>query len=167
MIENPSLSFRILALLLTAFLVAASSEGAARKETPSDLGHFIEAHLSQWDTDHDGSLDLAEINRHIESRSVRGREAAVMVAIYRGPLNKGRQLRVKRADLLAAAERRSFQAGVAADSRRLGKVTDEDFDKAAGRDAESDAQPTQQPTGDSGKPKQETTQARAGHGLVL
>ena len=50
------------------------------------------------------------------------------------------------------------------------QVRDADFDRAAGRDADSDAQatqnPTQQPSGDSGKSGQETTQAHATHGLV-
>ncbi len=51
------------------------------------------------------------------------------------------------------------------------QVRDEDFERAAGRDAESDApttqKPTQQPTGNSGKSRQETTQAHGSHGLVL
>ncbi len=50
------------------------------------------------------------------------------------------------------------------------QVRDEDFQRAAGRDAESDARatqnPTQQPTGDSGTSRQETTQAPENQGLV-
>ena len=50
------------------------------------------------------------------------------------------------------------------------QVRDEDFERAAKRDAEDDALPTQkttqQPTGDSGTSWQETTQAHGGHGLM-
>ena len=52
------------------------------------------------------------------------------------------------------------------------QIRDEDFQRAAGlgRDADSDARatqkPTQQPSGDSGTSRQETTQALGNHGLV-
>jgi hypothetical protein len=50
------------------------------------------------------------------------------------------------------------------------QVRDEDFERAAGRDADSDAlpaqNPTQQPTGDPGTSWQETTQALGIQGLV-
>jgi len=50
------------------------------------------------------------------------------------------------------------------------QVRDEDFDRAAGRDADSDARatqiPTQQPTGNSGTSWQETMQALGNQGLV-
>ncbi|MBN1588364.1 MAG: site-specific integrase [Pirellulales bacterium] len=50
------------------------------------------------------------------------------------------------------------------------QLRDEDFERAATRDADSDAlsthNPTQQPTGDSGTSWQETTQAHEDHGLM-
>ena len=55
-------------------------------------------------------------------------------------------------------------------ARHYLQVTDADYEAALGRDADSDAQPTrnptQQPTGDSGKCWQETTQALGNQGLV-
>ena len=55
-------------------------------------------------------------------------------------------------------------------ARHYLQVTDTDFDAALQRDADSDAQPTQNPTqqrtGDSGKLGQETTQAPGVQGLV-
>lgn len=56
-------------------------------------------------------------------------------------------------------------------ARHYLQVTDSDFDAALERDADSDARatqiPTQQPTGYSGKCRQETTQALGIKGLVL
>ena len=50
------------------------------------------------------------------------------------------------------------------------QVRDEDFDRAVQRDAKDDARATQkttqQPTGDSGTSRQETTQAHVSHGLM-
>lgn len=56
-------------------------------------------------------------------------------------------------------------------ARHYLQVTDGDYDAALVRDANSDAQPTQnptqQPTGDSGRLSQETPQAPGNQGLVL
>jgi len=56
-------------------------------------------------------------------------------------------------------------------ARHYLQVTDDDFNAALERDADSDAcatqMPTQQPMGDSGKLGQETTQAPGNQGLVL
>jgi hypothetical protein len=85
------------------------------------LSKLIETRFPRWDSNHDGSLDVQEVNAQIESVSVRGPEAALMVAIFRQLLGggKGDHSSVTRQELLQAAGDAKFAKAVQNLSRKV------------------------------------------------
>lgn len=55
---------------------------------PQPLAQVIQKGFPVWDTDHDGSLTIEEINRALANPEVRGEEAAAVAAIYRAARSK-------------------------------------------------------------------------------
>ncbi len=111
------------ALLALRLMPAAAAPGpdAARKGSEADLRPFIEEQFPRWDTNHDGVLDLQEINKAIESPAVQGLEAATIVATYRQHMDdgKGSRIRVSRDELLTLAGDRKFVKTVEGLTKKL------------------------------------------------
>lgn len=117
-----------LALLLMVMLIgyptadaAAQKKAAARTNDTSSLIEFVEVQFPQWDSNHDGILDMQEINRQIENQSVHGLEAAVIVVTFRQLLESGKSDRssLTRQELLTSAGDSKFQKAVQGAFRKL------------------------------------------------
>ncbi len=67
-------------------MLAGLSPSALADSQP--LAVVIEKGFPVWDSDHDGSLTLDEINRALANPEVRGEEAAAVAAIYRATRSK-------------------------------------------------------------------------------
>jgi hypothetical protein len=114
-----SLLFGI-ALLPAGVSAAATSARQAAAKTAS-LTTLIETQLPRWDRNHDGNLDLPEINRQIEDPSVRGLEASVLVMLFRYPLERGQGERTSLGgeELRTSARDPKFQGYVESGAKKL------------------------------------------------
>jgi hypothetical protein len=62
---------------------AAPRRAAAARKAPIDISQNIQADFQNWDSNHDGQLDLRELNAAIERPAVTGLDAAIAVAFRR------------------------------------------------------------------------------------
>ncbi len=110
------------ALLLAVMLAAHASTAVAANAKQVDLREFVEAHFPRWTGNHGDLLEREQIDRLMGNRSVEGREAAVLVTIYRHMKKEedgGDHARLTKEELLALAGDRDFQKAVGAASRKL------------------------------------------------
>jgi hypothetical protein len=107
---NISVAVIFLAVVLAG--LPAQKTACAQQEKTGTLIPFVEKHFPRWDHNHDGVLELEEVDREIENRSVHGREAAVIVQIRRHLTAKDNPPRLSRAELLALARERAFEKPV-------------------------------------------------------
>jgi Calpain family cysteine protease len=119
-----TLSVLLLMVMLIVYPIAdahAQNKSAVRMNNASSLAAFIESQFPQWDSNHDGILDMQEVNRQIENQSVRGLEAAVIVTTFRQLLDSGKSDRtsVTRQELLTSAGDSKFQTAVKGASHKL------------------------------------------------
>ena len=113
-------------LLILVLLSAIGSQGIAaqkpvetRQEKEASLFQLVDKRFAHWDHNHNGILELDEVDRVIESRSVRGREAAVIVCIRRHLTSKGKEPRLSREELLALFRDRAFVKSAEATVKQL------------------------------------------------
>ena len=120
-------------LTILALLLAPGSRIASAQKpvnTPQEkeaLNQFIDEHFARWDRNHDGVLDLDEVDRKVEDHSVRGREAAVIFRIRQHLTAKGNQPRLSRQELLSLAKDRAFDKSVEATVKQLKTIDRELF----------------------------------------
>ena len=118
----------LLALLLAAGPWTASAQKPVNQPPKQEaLEEFIDRHFARWDRNHDGILELDEVDRKVEDHAVRGREAAVIFRIRRHLTAKGSQPRISRQELLLLAKERAFQKSVEATVRHLATIDRELF----------------------------------------
>ena len=111
-----------LAALLAAVLAAQVSAALAAEAKQAGLPQFIEANFPLWNANHDGVLRREEIDRLMGNRSIQGREAAVLVTIYRQMKKDddgGENAQRTKAEVLALAGDRDFQKAVDAATKKL------------------------------------------------
>ena len=118
---RPASAFLLMFLLVTHPTrdATARNKTAAGANEAASLVQLVESRFPHWDSNSDGLLDVGEINRQIASPSIHGTEAAILVAIFRGPLQKGDRSSVTRQEILAVARDRGFQKGVEKSSAKL------------------------------------------------
>ncbi len=111
----------ILALLLATGSqgVAAAKPGETQQEKEASLIQLVDKRFTHWDHNHNGILELDEVDREVENHSVRGREAAVIVCIHRRLASKDNQPRLSREELLALIRDRTFEKSVEATVKQL------------------------------------------------
>ena len=120
-------------LTILALLLAPGSRIASAQKpvnTPQEkeaLNQFIDKHFARWDRNHDGVLELDEVDRKVEDHSVRGREAAVIFRIRQHLTAKGNQPRLSRQELLSLAKDRAFEKSVEATVKQLETIDRELF----------------------------------------
>ena len=78
----PPLIAAILLIATTITSDAAPRRAAARK-APIEIGQNIQADFQNWDSNHDGQLDLKELNAAIENPAITGLDAAIAVGFRR------------------------------------------------------------------------------------
>jgi hypothetical protein len=113
-------------LLILALLLAICSRGIAaskpvetQQEKGASLIQLVDKRFTHWDHNHNGILEIDEVDREIENRSVRGREAAVIVCIRRHLASKDHQPNLSREELLALIRDRAFENSVEAIVKKL------------------------------------------------
>jgi hypothetical protein len=74
---------KILLLTFTLFLGALASDGADRAQKDAAYRQLFASVFDQWDSNHDGVLDLKELNAAIEDPAVHGSDAAIAVFLHR------------------------------------------------------------------------------------
>ncbi len=121
-------------LLIFVVLLTLGSRGVAdpkpdetRQEQEIPLTQLIEQRFTHWDRNHNGILELEEVDREVESPSVRGREAAVIFCIRRHLTAKDSEPRISHDDLLKLADDRSFVKSVAAALKKLETIDRDPF----------------------------------------
>jgi hypothetical protein len=117
-VMNATKTPAIFALLL---VLGSGTAWAQKKANPpqEDLGHFMDGHFAGWDHNHDGFIDLAEVDRKIEDHSVLAREAAVIVRLRQQLTAKGKPSRLSRQQVLALAKDKGFQKSADGIAKRL------------------------------------------------
>ena len=92
----------ILALLLASGLMSVSAQKTAGTPPSKEvLDQFVDKHFARWDRNHDGVLELDEVERKVEDPFIRGREAAVIFRIRQHLTVKGNQPCLPREELLS------------------------------------------------------------------
>jgi hypothetical protein len=99
--------------------VVASKPVKTQQEQEAWLVQLADKRFTQWDHNHNGILELEEVDREVENHSVRGREAAVMVCLRRHLASKDNQPRLSREELLALFRDRAFEKSVEAAAKKL------------------------------------------------
>ena len=83
------------------------------------IAQVIEKNFDRWDHNHNGSLELQEVDRQVENHNVHGRQAAVIYQLRRRLAGKDAQPRIAREDLLKLAKDRGFQKAVESSLKQL------------------------------------------------
>jgi hypothetical protein len=126
----PNLRTTTLLFLLLAF--AYQSALAKKKPTHStppreSLAQVVETHFKRWDKNHDGVLDLAEVDRLIEDHTMRGRLAALVVSLRYHMTNPGNQPALPYKELLRLVDERNFARSVEQATKHLKTIDRELF----------------------------------------
>ena len=121
-------------LMILALLLATGSQGVAapkpvetQQEKEASLVQLVDKRFTHWDRNHNGIFEIDEVDREIENRAVRGREAAVIVCIRRHLASKDKQPRLSREELLTLCRDRAFEKSVAATDKQLQTIDRELF----------------------------------------
>jgi len=121
-------TFPVVAMLTALGLgIASAQKRAGSQQHEEALSQFIDRRFARWDANHDGLLDLAEVDRKVEDHSVAGREAAVIFHIRQHVTAKGNPSRLSREQLLSLAQDRGFQKSVEATVKQLATIDRELF----------------------------------------
>ena len=131
-------TFTLLAVLLTlgprsrlgAEKAGRGWAGQARPaETP--LAEVGEKHFEHWDRNHNGALDLAEVDHLIEDHSIHGRQAALRrlpaAPFDGGKDDKSSPHKLTHKELLKLVEERDFQQRVTRNAKHLETIDRELF----------------------------------------
>ncbi|HEV3341123.1 MAG TPA: C2 family cysteine protease [Pirellulales bacterium] len=124
----PNLRTTALLGMLLAFVCqdAPAEKKPTQTKPPEDLlAQVVEGHFNRWDKDHNGVLDLREVDRLIEDHTMRGRLAALVVSLRDHMTKKGNQPALPRKDLLRLVEERDFAKSVEQATKHL-KTIDRD-----------------------------------------
>ncbi len=107
--------------------VTAQKRAETQQEKEAALTQLIEKHFDQWDRNHDGNLELAEVDRQVENHNVQGRQAAVISLLRRRLGAKDSQPRISHNELLKLAKNPAFEKSFEATVKQLETIDRELF----------------------------------------
>jgi hypothetical protein len=106
---------------------AAPRRAAAARRAPIDISQNIQIDFQNWDSNHDGRLDLKELNAAIEKPAVTGLDAAIAVAFRRqlnADIKRDEEVQsLTAAEAAAAANEVPFQRQVKSIEAHIHKVS--------------------------------------------
>ena len=120
-------------VLCGILLALASPIAVAQKKqnnpTPTDepLSKLVEKHFARWDRDHNGKLDLAEVDHVIADHNVHGRQTALIVCLRGYITDKKHQPQLTHDELLKLVDTKDFSKNVEGKRKHLDGIDRELF----------------------------------------
>ncbi len=106
---------------------AAWAQKKATTVDASTLAQLVDKHFARWDHNHDGYLDLAEIDRRVEDHSVTGLQSAMIFRLRQRLTAKDAPSRLSREQVMDLTADRAFRESVESTVQKLGSIDRELF----------------------------------------